>query len=106
MGVCFDLFPGGLQNDIAAHVWLAHLDRVNVERIRERLKEDFSPFAVVTSSGYKYPVPHPDFLFLTSKVVIVADQRGAVVHLDPLHVVGLEDIHNTGNGKSRRTRKK
>jgi len=81
-------------------------DSVNVERIRERVKEDFSPFAVVTSSGHKYPVPHPDFLFLTSRVVIVADEHGSVVHLDPLHIVGLEDIHKTRNGRGRRARKK
>ncbi len=37
---------------------------MNVELIRERLHEvPFRPFAVVTSSGRKYPVPHTDFIF-------------------------------------------
>jgi len=63
----------------------------NVAIIRGRLKE-FHPFAVVSSSGNKYPVSHSDFIFLTSCAVVVADQNGNVVVLDPLHVVGLEDI--------------
>ena len=74
---------------------------MNVEIIRERLKE-FHPFAVVSSSGNKYPVPHPDFIFLTTRTVVVADQKGNVVVLDPLHVVGLEDIPARKNGNRKR----
>lgn len=73
---------------------------MNVELIRERLKE-FRPFAVVTSSGNKYPVPHPDFLFLTARSVVVADRKGNVTVLDPLHVVALEDLRVTKNGRAR-----
>ena len=51
---------------------------MNVERIRDRLHEEpFRPFAVVTSRGHKYPVPHTDFIFLTQRVVIVADAGGS-----------------------------
>ncbi|MCX8091222.1 MAG: hypothetical protein N3I86_09905 [Verrucomicrobiae bacterium] len=74
---------------------------MNVELIRERLKE-FRPFAVVTSSGHKYPVPHPDFLFLTARSVVVADRKGNVVVLDPLHVVALEDLPAHRNGRAKR----
>jgi hypothetical protein len=74
---------------------------MNVETIRERLKE-FHPFAVASSSGNKYPVPHPDFIFLTPRTVVVADQKGNVVVLDPLHVVGLEDIPARKNGHRKR----
>jgi hypothetical protein len=81
---------------------------MNVERIRERLQEDqFRPFAVVTSSGHKYPVPHTDFIFLTPKVVIVADIKGSTTGVDPRHVVALEDLPARGNGaKYRRRRRK
>jgi len=78
---------------------------VNVQHIRARLQESFRPFAVVMSSGNRYPVPHPDFIFLTERVVIVADQRGYTANLDPLHIVGLEDLPVRGNG-ARKTRKK
>ncbi|HXP63587.1 MAG TPA: hypothetical protein VN829_23990 [Dongiaceae bacterium] len=81
--------------------------RVNVERIRERVQEDpFRPFAVVTSSGHKYPVPHMDFIFLTSKVVIIADMKGSTTGVDPLHVVALEDLPARGNGAQYRRRRR
>ena len=79
---------------------------MNVERIRTRLKGGFRPFAVVMSSGDKYPVPHPEFIFLTQRAIIVADRRGYTVNLDPLHVVGLEDLPARANGRSKRTSKK
>ena len=79
---------------------------VNVEHIRARLREGFRPFAIVTSSGNKYPVPHPEFIFLTQRTVIVADQRGYTVNLAPLHVVGIEDIRARHNGRSGRRSKR
>lgn len=76
---------------------------MNVESIRSRATaEDFKPFALITFSGHKYPVPHPDFLFLTQRTVIVADNRGYVINIDPLHVVGLEDIPPGKNGRGKR----
>ena len=79
---------------------------VNVEHIRSRLQEKFRPFTVVTSSGDKYPVPHPDFIFVTSRIVVVADADGYTTNLDPLHIVGLEDISLRGNGGSKPRRKR
>ena len=78
---------------------------VNIQHIRARLRESFRPFAVVMSSGNKYPVLHPDFIFVTDRVVIVADQRGYTANLDPLRIVGLEDMPGRGNG-GRRPRQK
>jgi hypothetical protein len=70
-----------------------------------RLKVGFRPFAVVTSSGDKYPVPHPEFIYLTQRTVIVADRRGYTVNLDPLHGVGLEALRVTSNGSKRASKK-
>jgi len=75
---------------------------MNIEHIRSRITADFRPFAVVTSSGNTYPVPHLDFLFLTQRTVIVADDRGYAMHIDPLHIVGLEDIPERKNGRTKR----
>jgi hypothetical protein len=71
---------------------------VNLETIRARVKE-FRPFTPVTLSGNRYPVPHQDFVFFTVRTVIVADRKGDAVILDPLHVVGLEDIPPRKNGR-------
>jgi hypothetical protein len=92
----------GILDEVARH---AEDAIVNVQHIRARLRESFRPFAVVMSSGNKYPVPHPDFIFLTDRVVVVADQRGYTANLDPLHIVGLADTPVRGNG-GRKPRKK
>jgi hypothetical protein len=74
---------------------------MNIELIRERVKR-FRPFAVVSSSGDKYPVPHPEFIFLFQRTIVVGTERGTVVVLDPLHIVGLEDIPPHKNGRRKR----
>jgi hypothetical protein len=76
---------------------------MNLETIRERVKE-FRPFTLVTSSGNKYPVPHQDFIFFTIRTVVVATPHGDAVILDPLHIVGLEDVRSRKNGKHKRRR--
>jgi hypothetical protein len=80
---------------------------MNAQLIRQRLlEEEFRPFAIVTSSGNKYPVPHTDFIFLTQRTVIIADTKGYTTGLDPLHIVALEDIPARKNGGHGRRRQK
>lgn len=79
---------------------------MNVEYLRARLQEQFRPFTVVTSSGNKYPVPHPDFIFITARTVVIADKKGYVMSLDPLHIVGLQDIPARRNGQRKPRRKR
>ncbi len=81
---------------------------MKVDLIRARLKGGFRPFLVVTSSGDKFPVPHPEFIYVTPtpRTVVVATRNGYVVVLDPLHIVGLEEIPGRRNGKSKRTTKR
>jgi hypothetical protein len=78
---------------------------MNVDQIRLRVREDFRPFALVTSSGHKYAVPHPDSLFLTQRTVIVAEQHGYATQIDPLHIVGIEDVPERRNGGGRRRKR-
>ena len=74
---------------------------MNLETIRKRVKT-FRPFTLVTSSGNKYPVPHPDFIFFTTRTVVVATKRGDAAILDPLHIFSLEDIPARKNGHRKR----
>jgi hypothetical protein len=46
----------------------------------------------VTSSGDKYPVPHRDFIFPAPRVLIVLKLNYNTVGVDPLPVVGPEDL--------------
>jgi hypothetical protein len=65
---------------------------VKVERTRARLCGWVPPFAVVSSSGNKYPVPHPEFIFITGRTVILAAEEGYTINFEPLRTVDLEDI--------------
>lgn len=78
---------------------------MNIGHLRSRVTDAFRPFAVVTSSGNKYPVPHPDFLFLTQRTVFVADACGYAMQIDPLNIVGLEDLPARKNGRAKRLRR-
>ena len=78
---------------------------MNVDHIRARLTGGFRPFALITSSGDKYPVPHPEFILVTQRTVVVADEEGFTTLLEPLHITGIEDIRVRKNGRRKRDRK-
>lgn len=64
---------------------------MNLEDIRRRLSNGFKPFVIRTSDGKEFPVPHKEFIFLTKRSVIVADEEGFVDILDPLHISSLRE---------------
>jgi hypothetical protein len=64
---------------------------MTVDDIRKRLIGGFIPFTIRTSDGEKFHVPHKEFVFVTAKRVVIADKRGLVNVLDPVHIVSLEE---------------
>ena len=62
---------------------------MSISEIRKHLEGRFVPFKLRTSDGLEYNVPHPEFIFLTSRLVVVADRKGYVKMLDPLHIVSI-----------------
>ena len=64
---------------------------MSVNDIRKRLTGAFVPFLLGTSDGEKFPVPHREFIFVTEKRVVIADSKGYVNVLDPLHIVSIEE---------------
>jgi hypothetical protein len=64
---------------------------MTVAEIQQRLIGPFVPFTIRTSDGVKFPVPHREFIFLTQRRVVIADQRGYINVLDPLHIVSIEE---------------
>ena len=74
---------------------------MNVEHIRRRLSGGFRPFALVTSSGDKFVVPHLEFIMLRQRTVVVMDGDGYAAVLDPLHIVALQDVLEVKNGRQK-----
>jgi hypothetical protein len=69
----------------------SNISKVKVEEIQRRLQNGFRPFIIRTSDGKEFPVPHKEFLFVTKRSVIVADDDGFVDILDPVHISSLQE---------------
>lgn len=75
---------------------------MNLDHIRERLANGFQPFALRLSDGRSIEVPHPDFIALAGRVVVVLNRNGASRKIDALHIVSIDDLTHKRRRKSRR----
>ncbi len=64
---------------------------MNIDDINKRLQGGFVPFKIRTSDGCEFSVPHREFIFVTQRRVVIADNKGYVNVLDPLHIVSIEE---------------
>lgn len=65
---------------------------LNLDLIRERLRNGFHPFVLVTTDGRKFKVPHPDFVAVGRGVVVVLHPDDTSSKIDALHIVSIEDL--------------
>ena len=72
---------------------------MNVEEIRKRTRNGFTPFTIYLSDGRTYEVPHPEFILVTKRTVAIADKDGFVDMLDPIHIVSLKNLPTAKSGK-------
>lgn len=56
-----------------------HFRTMNLKHLRERISNGFRPFQIVTSSGRRYDVPHPECITV-GKSVIVVMEKNDIVH--------------------------
>lgn len=64
---------------------------MDIEKIREKLSNGFQKFTICLSDGRRLIVPHPDFIAVSRKVVVVIDKSERVHTISPLHIVSLEE---------------
>ena len=64
---------------------------MSLDEIRRRISNGFRPFVIKTSDGREYPVPHREFIMVSKRSVVVADEEGFIDILDPLHIVALNE---------------
>jgi len=65
---------------------------LNLNILRKRLRDGFRPFALVTTDGRKFPVPHPELVDVGRGVVVVVHPDDSSSVLDSLHIVSVEDL--------------
>ena len=64
---------------------------MNIERIRQMVTNGFKPFTLHLSDGRKFSVPHPEFVAVGKRVVVIIGKDDRVNTVDPLHIVSLEE---------------
>lgn len=64
---------------------------LNLDIIREKVRGVFRPFTLHLSDGRRFPVPHPDFILVGKKMVIVNNADDVAQYIDAFHIVSLEE---------------
>ena len=80
---------------------------MNLKAIRDaRSRHPFVPFDLRLADGRSLPVPHPDFLLVTERIVIVAYDDGSWKAVEPLLIVSVDypptKPQRNGSGRKRR----
>jgi len=64
---------------------------MDIRGVREALhREPFEPFVIRLADGRSLPVPHPDFVALTPRRVIVGAKDDSWSVVEPLLIVSLD----------------
>jgi hypothetical protein len=71
---------------------------VNIQELRKRLTGGFRPFAIRTTDGQEFTVPHPEFMLVGKYTIAVLDKQGYINNLDPLHIVSARDLARRNGG--------
>jgi hypothetical protein len=79
---------------------------MDIAGVREALhKQPFEPFTIRLADGRSLPVPHPDFVALTPRRVIVGAKDDSWYIVEPLLIVSLDSLERggaSGNGRRRK----
>ena len=65
---------------------------MNLDDIRKKITNGFRPFVIRTSDGREFSMPHREFIMVTRRSVVVADEKGFVDILDPLHIASVQEV--------------
>jgi hypothetical protein len=66
---------------------------VNVQELKKRLAGGgFRPFALRTTDGQEFVIPHPEFLLIGKYSIAIRDKEGFIINLDPLHIVSTKEL--------------
>lgn len=82
---------------------------MDIQGLREALRrQPFEPFTIRLADGRSLPVPHPEFVAIAPRRIIVVAEDSSWSVIEPLLIVSLDYAsHDTGgeNGGRRRRRR-
>jgi hypothetical protein len=71
---------------------------VNLQELKKRLSGGFRPFAIRTTEGQEFEIPHPEFVLIGKFSIAVRDKQGFINNLDPLHIVSTRELLRRNGG--------
>jgi hypothetical protein len=71
---------------------------MNVQKLKKRLTGGFRPFAIRTTDGQEFAIPHPEFILIGKYRIAVLDKQGFINNLDPVHIVSARDLSRRNGG--------
>jgi hypothetical protein len=72
---------------------------MDISGIREALhKLPFEPFVIRLADGRSLPVPHPDFVAVGRRRVVVISKDDSTAMIEPLLIVSLDTLPRKGRG--------
>jgi hypothetical protein len=78
---------------------LGQILSVSVQELKERVSGGgFRPFAIRTTDGQEFEIPHPEFILIGKYSIAVRDKRGFINNIDPLHVVSARELSHRNGG--------
>lgn len=66
---------------------------VSVQEIKKKVSGGgFRPFAIRTTDGQEFEVPHPEFILIGKYSIAIRDKQGFINNIDPLHIVSAREL--------------
>ena len=72
---------------------------MSVNELKKRFSDGFRPFAIRTTDGQEFAIPHPEFILIGRYSIAVLDKQGFINNVDPLHIVSARELSKR-NGRS------
>jgi hypothetical protein len=80
---------------------------MDIAGIRAALhKQPFEPFTIRLADGRFLPVPHPDFVAVGPRRIVVIDQNDSWSIIEPLLIVSLDSMPKRTKGSNGSAKKK
>jgi hypothetical protein len=78
---------------------LIQIPSVSVQELKKRVSGGgFRPFAIRTTDGQEFEIPHPEFILIGKFSIAVRDKRGFINNIDPLHIVSARELSHRNGG--------
>ena len=82
---------------------------MDIAGVREALRRvPFVPFEIRLTDGRSLPVPHPDFVAIGKRRIVVVSEKDETFIVEPLRIVSLDRVpekRRGGNGAPKKRRR-